>query len=115
MKEGIEKVLDQALKSAPTYQLSNDFKDQVIKMIRKKERASQRKFYFLLTFGVLSFVSLGFALMVYYFPSLLFGSNDVAGIKEINKSIPFAILIGIAIAVIQYLDKKLVKDRMILN
>ena len=115
MKERLEEIVDQALKSAPTYRLSDGFKDQVVKMIRKKERTSQRKFYFLLTFGVLSFVIIGFILLVHYFPTLITGSNNVLGIKEINRSIPFAILIGIAIAVIQYLDKKLVKDKMILH
>lgn len=108
MSEKIEKLIDEALKAEPAFKLRGDFRDRVVQTIKRKEQGSQRKFYFFLLFGMIMMSGFGYALFKYYFPQM----QMMEGFKEVNSLIPYAILGGVVIAVIQFLDKKLVKDRL---
>lgn len=100
----IEELIDQALKSEPAFKLSGDFKDRVLKAIKKRERKSQRRLYVLMALGIVIIMSFGVMILA-YFQSL----DTLNGFKNI---VPIAVLIGGVIAVIQYLDNKLVKKKM---
>ena len=104
MKKNIDQLIDDALKSEPNFNLGADFRDRVVKTIRKNERRSQRKLYVLISLGVLGIFGVGLGLVSYLGIQELFsGMGQLA---------PLAVLIGGAVVVIQYLDKKLVKDRL---
>ncbi|MEQ9468316.1 MAG: hypothetical protein RLN88_12960 [Ekhidna sp.] len=108
----IEKMIDQALKTEPSFQLRKDFKDRVVSMIRRKEKASQRRLYFWMSLGTLVIFGFGYAAISYFMPSLfqsLRGASD-----GVSQLVPLAVLIGVILTVIQFLDKRLVKDKMMI-
>ncbi len=112
MKEDIEKMIDEALKTEPIFQLRKDFKDRVVHAIRKQERSSQRKLYFWMALGTLVIFGFGYATIAYFLPSMFenFGTvND-----SISNIVPLAVMAGILIALIQYLDKRLVKNKIMI-
>ncbi|WP_421765172.1 hypothetical protein [Ekhidna sp.] len=111
MKERIEKLIDEVLKSEPSFELSKDFKDQVIVAIRKKERAVQRRLYSWMLMGTLVIFGFGYATISYFLPSVLESLGSANSLSD--KLIPGAVLVCVAVLVIQYLDKRLVKERML--
>lgn len=102
MKKNIEELIEEAL-SIETFTLGADFKDRVCKVIRKKERSAQRKLYLLISLGVLVLFAAGIGLIQYF--------GDLQSLSKFDQIIPFAVMIGGLVALIQYLDKRLVKDR----
>ncbi len=111
MKERIEKLIDEALKAEPAFQLRKDFKDRVVQAIRKKEKASQRRLYIWMALGTLVIFGFGYGTIAIFLPSVLesFGSMS----KGTTQLVPVAVLIGLLVLVIQYLDKRLIKDKML--
>ena len=106
MTKKVEKWVDDALRSEIDFSLRNDFKDKVIKKIKRKERISQRKLYFWMTFGIVAIVGCGFLVSTVFAPALF------KGLENFDQVIPIAIVVGVAITAIQYLDKVLVKNRL---
>lgn len=105
MKKNIDQIIEEAFKVEPQFKLGADFKDLVTKMIKRKERRSQRRFYLLISFGVVVMFGVGAALIQYF--------GSLKSLSQFDQIVPFAIMIGGLIAVIQYLDKKLVKDKFL--
>lgn len=100
----IENIIEESLKSEPSFKLSTNFADRVLKSIRRKERKSQRKLYVLMTLGIVVLMGLGFAILSYF--------QTLDALKGLESIVPLAVMIGGAIAVIQYLDNKLVKKKL---
>jgi hypothetical protein len=99
-----DKNIEEGLKIEPDFKLGIDFKDQVVKMIRKKERIAQRKFLALIFIGVIIMFGVGIGFVIY-----------LAGVEAfaiLDQIVPLAVIVGGLVAVIQYLDKKLIKDKM---
>lgn len=107
----IEDLIDEALKTEPTFQLRKDFKDRVVHAIRKREKASQRRLYLWMALGTLVIFGFGYATIAYFMPSVLDSFGGASNTLE--QVVPLGILAGVIVLVIQYLDKKLVKDRML--
>jgi ABC-type Na+ efflux pump permease subunit len=110
MKKRIEQLIDEALRKEPTFQLRKDFKDRVIQAIRKKEKASQRKLYMWMALGTLIIIGFGYGVISYFLPSMM---ESFQGFNGSSQIIPLAVLIGVIVIVIQFLDKRLVKDKML--
>ncbi|MEP1095536.1 MAG: hypothetical protein ABJG78_10520 [Cyclobacteriaceae bacterium] len=102
--KNFETIIEEGLKMEPQFKLGLDFKDRVTKLIRKRERVSQRKFYMLIAFGIVAMFGAGFGVVLYF--------ADLAAFADLGKIVPLAVLIGGLVAGIQFLDKKLVKDKM---
>lgn len=102
--KNFDKIVEDGLKIEPDFKLGLDFKDRVSKLIRKRERISQRKFYMLIAFGVIAMFGAGLGVVLYF--------AELSAFAELGKIVPLAVLIGSLVAGIQYLDKKLVKDKM---
>ncbi|MEM7298884.1 MAG: hypothetical protein AAF391_11535 [Bacteroidota bacterium] len=107
MSDKIDKWIDEALKTEPAFKLRGDFRDRVVETIRKKEQRNQKSFYFWMILGILSICAFGYGVVVFFTPTLFEGLGDM------SKIMPIAIVVGIVMALIQFLDKKLVKERMI--
>lgn len=108
----IEKIMDEALRTEPSFQLRKDFKDRVVSMIRKKEKASQRRLYIWMALGTVVIFAFGYAAIAYFMPTLF---QNLKGASDgISQLVPLAVLIGVILTVIQYLDKRLVKDKMVI-
>ncbi len=99
-----DKIVEDGLKMETNFKLGLDFKDKVVKLIRRRERISQRKFYFLIALGMVAIVGSGLAVVLYF--------TDIQSFESFKQIVPLAVLIGSMVAGIQYLDKKLVKDKM---
>ncbi|MEQ8906458.1 hypothetical protein [Ekhidna sp.] len=110
MTKRIEQLIDEALRIEPSFQLRKDFKDRVVQAIRKKEKASQRKLYMWMALGTLIIMGFGYGVISYFLPSML---ESFKGFRGSSQIVPLAVLIGIITIVIQYLDKRLVKDKML--
>lgn len=110
MKNRMEDIIEEALKSEPKFELRKDFKDQVVQAIRKKELKSQRRLYIWMAFGTLIIFGFGYATISFFLPSLIssFSGNEIS-----QQLIPSAILVGIAVIIVQYLDKRLVKEKFL--
>ena len=109
MSEKIEKWIDEALRAEPAFHLGADFKDKVVKAIRKREQANTRNLYFLMVLGIIVICAIAFGTISFFMPDAL------AYLKSIRSVVPFAVILGSLIAIIQYLDKKLVRDRILLS
>ena len=113
MKVNIDHLIDEALKTEPYFNLRKDFKDRVVKAIRRQERISQRKLYSWMVLGTVVIVGLGYATISYFLP------NTFEVLGKANQGIsgltPLAILIGVLVIFIQYLDKRLVKNKLLTN
>ncbi len=110
MKENIEQLIDQALKTEPSFQLRKDFKDRVIHAIKKQEKVSQRKLFLWMALGTLVIVGFGYSTIAYFLPSVL---ENLKNIDEgVSGLIPLAVLIGLLVTLVQYLDKRLVKSKI---
>ncbi|WP_462250282.1 hypothetical protein [Ekhidna sp.] len=106
----IEKIIDEALKMEPAFELRKDFKDKVLSAIKRSEKVSQRKLYFWMLAGTMTIFGFGYATISYFLPNLLGSFNSMNG--TIPNLTPIAVLVGVLIAVIQYLDKRLVKNKL---
>ncbi|MEP5612885.1 MAG: hypothetical protein ABJP45_11575 [Cyclobacteriaceae bacterium] len=102
--KNFEKIIDDGLKMEPDFKLKLDFKDRVTKLIRKRERLSQRKFYLLIALGMIVVFGTGLGIAFYFV--------GLQSFADVGKIVPLAVLIGAIVAGIQYFDKKLVKDKM---
>jgi len=107
MNDKYDKLIDEALKTEPKFKLRGDFRDRLVHEIRASEQRNQKSFYFWMILGILSIYGFGYGVVVYFTPTLF------EGLGEMKQIMPISIAIGIVIAGIQYLDKKLVKDKMI--
>ncbi|SNT29217.1 hypothetical protein SAMN05421640_3232 [Ekhidna lutea] len=111
MTKQIEQLIDEALKTEPSFKLGGNFKDRVVLVLRKKEKSNQRKLYFLMALGMLVIFGFGYGTISYFLPSLF---ESFSGLKNMSDQIiPLAVLIGVMVIIIQYLDKKLIKNRML--
>jgi len=112
MKKRIDDLIDEALKTELSFKLRGDFKDRVIQAIQRKEKASQRRLYLWMALGIVMIIGMGVGTIAYFMPSVFeaIGSSDTNGTEQI---VPLGVLAGVLVLVIQFLDKKLVKDRML--
>lgn len=109
MKRNIDQIVEQGLGSEPEFQLRKDFSELVIRRLRKLEAANLRKLYFWIALGTLMIFGFGIALIAYLLPNVW---TKLIQFDGFDQAVPAAVLIGIAIGIIQYLDKILVKDKM---
>ena len=100
----MEELIDQALRSEPVFKISSGFSERVLKSIRKTERKSQRRLYVLIALGVLCMFSFGAALLSYF--------QLLQTLSPFKNIVPIAVMIGGVVAMIQFLDNKLVKKKM---
>lgn len=110
MKKNIDQIVDDILQSEPDFQLRRDFSDRVIQRLRKMEVANQRKFFFWISLGTLAIFGFGVAVFAFFVPAEWIASLRMNGMDQV---IPLAVVIGVVVGIIQYLDKKLVKDKML--
>ena len=115
MTKKVDEMIERVLKTAPEFELRNDFSQKVVKAIRKKELINQRKLYFWMVLGFVVILGFGYGLMKMYMPASLVNSNVFDLGDQFNRSVPFAIILSILIIGIQYLDKKLIKDKYLFN
>ncbi|MEO9870821.1 hypothetical protein [Ekhidna sp.] len=107
--KNIEDIVDQALKTEPSFQLGTDFKDRVIKAVRNRERVSQKRLYLWMTLGIVIMFGFGYATFAYFLPSAL---ENLKGVQNLtNQVVPMAVLIGVLITIIQVLDSRLIKNK----
>ncbi len=102
--KNFDKIVEDGLRMEPDFKLGLDFKDRVSKLIRSRERISQRKFYLLIVLGMVGIVGAGLGVVLYF--------ADLQAFASLGQIVPLAVLVGALVAGIQYLDKKLVKDKM---
>lgn len=100
----VDELIDQVLKTEPTFKLSDGFKERVLKSIRKKDRRSQRILFALMGLGVIIIFGFGVSLLAYF--------QNLEALSSFKNIVPIAVLIGGVVAMIQYLDNKLVKKKM---
>ncbi len=110
MKKNIDQIVEEALRAEPIVQLSSDFKYKTLKAIRKVESRAQKRLYFLIGFGSFLMVLMGLTTIAVFIPELLDVSKFTSG-QGVDSLVPIAILIGIMLVIIQFLDKRLIKDR----
>ena len=110
-----EEILENALKAEPSFKLKEGFSDRVLKAIRRKELRNQRKLYIWMALGFLVMFGFGVMLMSMFAPDTLISSGIFDLGDQFNRSIPFAIILGLVIVAIQYLDKKLIKDKYLFS
>lgn len=106
----IEKLIEDALSAETSFKLNQDFKNKVVQAIRKKERRAQRRIYLWMAFGILFMFFMGYGSLRFYFPDLLQNINQG---QELNSLVPIAVIVGILVVIIQFLDQRLVKDQML--
>ncbi len=102
--KNFDKIVEDGLRMETDFKLGLDFKDKVVKLIRKRERISQRKFYLMIALGMITIVGSGLGVVLYF--------ADFQAFASLGQIVPLAVLVGSLVAGIQYLDKKLVKDKM---
>lgn len=100
----IEELIDQALRNEPSFKLRGDFRDRVLKAIRRKEKMSQRKLYVLMALGIVVMFGFGLAILAYF--------QNLEALSTFKNIVPMAVMIGGVVALVQYLDNKLVKKKM---
>lgn len=103
MKEKIEQLIEETLRQEPHFKLGIDFKDGVVKAIKQRERRSQRKLYILMAVGIVAILAIGVGSLAFF--------GSLAAFKSMAQLAPLSVLIGSIIVLIQYLDKRLVKDK----
>lgn len=109
----IEQLIDEVLRTEPDFQLRKDFKDRVVQIIKRQEKASQRKLYFWMALGTLVIFGFGYTTIAYFLPGTFESLNSFN--DGLSGIIPLAVLIGLLIIVVQYLDKRLVKNKLLMN
>ena len=111
MKKNLENEIETALKKEPAFKLSKDFSYNVVKALRAKEKRAQRRIYFWMLFGIVFMCGSGALLVVGFFPDLL---STFSPENQVNSLIPMAVVVGVLVVLIQYLDKRLIKDRLVM-
>ena len=101
----IEELVDKALRTEPSFNLKNDFRDRVLKAVRRKEKISQRRLYMFMALGVVVMFGFGFAILAYF--------QNLESLSAFKNIVPIAVMIGGVVAIIQYLDNKLVKKKIL--
>lgn len=107
MKEDINSLIEEVLREKPSYDLSKDYKDRILRQIKKKEQLSQLKLNFLFIGIAVISICTGLGMIFAFKINTLFN-----GLEQV---VPMAVLIGLIAILIQYLDKKLVKDKLYKN
>ena len=105
MIEKLDELIDEALRTEPTFKLKPDFKDKLVQLIRRKERMEQRRVYFFIMLGTLAIVGAGVGAIFFF--------ADLEVFSGLGQLAPMAVLVGAIVVLIQYLDKKLVKDKLL--
>ncbi len=103
--DNIDKLIEASFRNEPLFQLKEDFSDKLMLHLRKRERRRERKLYFCL--------SLGIAVLLTFGVIMISALVDLKYIKIADGFTPLAVLVGGLVVLFQYLDKRLVKDRMI--
>lgn len=106
-EDRISVLIEEALRKAPDFELEEGFEDRVIKRIHKKETRKQWGIYIFMAFATLTMLGYGYASIV---PYLDFNASIF---NNVSQFVPIAALLGCVIVVIQWMDRKLVKDRML--
>lgn len=107
MKNKVDKWIDEALRSDIDCTLRNDFRDKVMKAIKRREKTSQRRLYFWMILGISAIIGCGLFISRVFAPALF------QGLENFDHIVPIAIVMGLAITLIQYLDKVLIKNRLL--
>ena len=112
MKKRIEELIEETLRTEPEFKLRNDFSDRMIRLIKKKEKTHQRKIYFWMLLGILMIIGFGYGTFSYFMPTAL---ESLQALKANGKEqiVMLAVIAGFLVIIVQYLDQKLVKERMI--
>ncbi|MFT7233239.1 MAG: hypothetical protein ACI8TA_002462 [Cyclobacteriaceae bacterium] len=103
MEEMMEKNIIKALKSAPDFQLNDQFAQRVLIKIRQKELATARWNVLILMFSILTFVGLSIAGLIYFI-----GFDSVYQLLYIAK---WVLPISAAVILVQWLDRQLIWKR----
>ena len=111
MRKNIEDKIEEALRKEPSFRLSENFGYNVLQAIKAKEKRSQRTIYFWMIIGILFMCTSGAVIVTIFFPNLL---SSFSAENQVNNLIPLAVVVGVLVVFIQYLDKKLVKDRLVI-
>jgi len=114
MSERVENSIEKALRSEPRLNLGDGFADKVVRKIRKRESANQRKLYIWMILGVLAMFGFGYVIIKVFMPETITGQSFNLG-DQFNKVIPFSVLVGILVVAIQFLDQKLVKEKYLFD
>lgn len=115
MKEKLEHIIEQALRSEPDFKLNQDFKNRTFKAIRRNESKYQKRMYFLIAIGSLIMGFIGYGTISYFMPEVLKSFSVNNSYENVNTLIPISVLVGVMLVVIQFLDKKLIKDQYFSN
>lgn len=101
----MEDKLINAMKSEPDFRLSERFSAQVLTKILRKERATVLRNNMLLALGIILFLGISFAALVYFM--------EARQVSFVVSLAPWILLISGAVAIIQFLDAKLIKHRLL--
>lgn len=115
MSREIEKLIDKSLRTEPKSFYSEGFADKVVGAIRKKETVRQRRLYFWIVLGCLAMFGFGFVILKVFVPNYIDANSLFDLGDQFNKAIPFAVILGIVIVAIQYLDQKLIKEKYLFS
>lgn len=101
---GIDKKLDAALSRSPDFGFSAGFADKVVRRIEMKKLAADRRTSLVVILASVGFLILAAGCLLIF-----------AETKTLNQMVDFggwALMIGVMVVVIQYLDQKLVKGKI---
>jgi len=101
----LDNIIDEALRKDPEIKIEPAYRDKVIYQIRKNKSKANFKQYLLISIITCILGGLGVG-MIFMFKIQL-------AIQELGQIIPMAVLFGAILVVFQYLDKKLIKDKLI--
>lgn len=102
--KNLDRIVEEALSREPEFKLDAHFKDQVIIEVRKRERAKKRRLNALLLAITLVTTSFGIALIFIFKLDGLF--------RQLSGVVPIGIFIGVLVVIVQFLDRKLIKEQM---
>ena len=105
-KKSYEMVFE-ALGKQPDFKLSGDFAKKVIAKIDQLERKKKRGFYLLMSAGIV--------VMFGSFVAAMFYSYGPEGMSQFQDITTWGVMIGVIIAVVQYLDRKLIRKKPLLG
>ena len=100
-------LIDEALKKEPEFRLEEGFEDRVLKKMRQRESKKQWKLYV--------FMAVAMVMMLGYGLSSLTAIVDFNAslVNNISQFVPLAAMIGCLVVVVQWIDNKLIKDRVL--
>ena len=115
MSDRVENMIEKALGSEPTFKLREGFAEKVVSAIRKRELRNQRKLFVWMILGCLAMFGFGFMVMKAFMPDSIEVKNLFNFGDQFNQAIPLAVILGVVIVAIQYLDRKLVKEKYLFS